>query len=520
MTPARILIVEDELIIARDLQQQLTRIAHTVIGLSVSGEEAIAIAAAERPDIVLMDLRLEGRMDGVDAARHLREAFQIPVIFLTAYADPETVRRASQAEPQGYLLKPFEDLQLFTTIELALRKHSAERRLQESERRWEATLSSIGDGVIATDGEQRITFMNPVAEALTGWEFRLAAGLPLGQVVRLRQAGELTEPTAAEDAGDVVLVSRPGREIHVREKRSPILDGHGRITGAVLILADMTRRREAEAAFRQAQAEMEHAARLTSMGELVASIAHEINQPLMSISANAAALGRWLSHGPSGQAEVRAASERILRDSGRAADIVRNILGMARKAAPSSRAVDVNGLVRDMLRILEGKLRQHGVALHAGLQDGLPSIQGNAVQLQQVVLNLAVNAIEAMAGMPEPALHITSCLAEDGIVIRVEDNGPGVDSAQAEKIFDAFYTTKPAGMGLGLLICRTIIHAHAGSLTLAPNRPSGCIFQIHLPSCVAGKIPPSGVARQRHHPMHRAPRRREHQPRRQASPGE
>ncbi|HWL80435.1 MAG TPA: ATP-binding protein [Roseomonas sp.] len=492
MTPARILIVEDELIIARDLQQQLTRIGHTVVGLSVSGEEAIAIAAAERPDIVLMDLRLEGRMDGVDAARHLREAFQIPVIFLTAYADPETVRRASQAEPQGYLLKPFEDLQLFTTIELALRKHSAERRLQESERRWEATLSSIGDGVIATDGEQRITFMNPVAEALTGWEFRLALGLPLDQVVRLQQACSLPGPAAA-DAGDAMLVCRSGREIPVREKRSPILDGHGRATGAVLILADMTRRREAEAAFQQAQAEMEHAARLTTMGELVASIAHEINQPLMAISANAVALGRWLNQGPAGEAEARAASERILRDSGRAADIVRNILAMARKGAVSSGAIDVNALLRDMLRLLEGKLRHHGVLFHARLTDGLPPIQGNAVQLQQVVLNLAMNAIEAMAGMPKPVLRIASGLGEKGIVIRVEDNGPGVDPAQAERIFDAFYTTKPAGMGLGLLICRTIIQAHAGSLSLASNRPGGCVFRIDLPSpALAGSPPLSG----------------------------
>jgi len=156
-------------VVARDIQHQLTRIGHTVVGVTPSGEDAVRLALESHPDLVLMDIRLEGDLDGVDAAQQIRNRCQLPVIFLTAYANDETLQRARVTEPFGYLLKPFEDSQLRTVIEMALYKHAAERKLRESERRFVATLSSIGDAVIATDDRAQVTFMNPVAEALTGW---------------------------------------------------------------------------------------------------------------------------------------------------------------------------------------------------------------------------------------------------------------------------------------------------------------------------------------------------------------
>ena len=179
MTSARILIVEDDRVVARDIQQQLARIGHVVVGTTTRGEDSLELALNTHPEIVLMDIRLEGPIDGIEAAQQIRERCHIPVVFLTAYADDETVRRASITEPFGYILKPFEDLQLRTVIEMALYKHAAERRLLESESRYVATLSSIGDAVIATDNQSRITFMNPVAEALTGWPSGEASGRPL-----------------------------------------------------------------------------------------------------------------------------------------------------------------------------------------------------------------------------------------------------------------------------------------------------------------------------------------------------
>src|SRR3954454_10396589 len=179
MASARILIVEDDRVVARDIAQQMVRAGHTMVGTTTRGEEALALAARAQPDLVLMDVRLEGELDGIDTARLLRERLDLAVVFLTAYADEDTVRRATTAEPFGYVLKPFDETQLRTVVEMALYKHGAERRLRESEERYAVTLSSIGDGVIATDPDGRINFINPVGEALTGWP----RGEALGRVL-------------------------------------------------------------------------------------------------------------------------------------------------------------------------------------------------------------------------------------------------------------------------------------------------------------------------------------------------
>ncbi|WP_321845617.1 hybrid sensor histidine kinase/response regulator [Paraburkholderia bannensis] len=261
MASARILIVEDDRVVARDIGQQLVRCGHTVVSSVASGEEAIVVAARTPLDLVLMDVRLEGKLDGIDAARRLREAHGLPIVFLTAYADEETVQRAAVTEPFGYILKPFEDQQLRTVVEMALYKHAAERRLRESEQRYAATLASIGDGVIATDCDSRITLMNPVAEAWTGWSQEEAIGQPLEKVLVL--IDEDTN-TPLDDVGAAVLrdranvdlppktrlVGRHGREVPVENRVTPIVDSMGKVVGVVLAIRDVT------AARRAAQAEI------------------------------------------------------------------------------------------------------------------------------------------------------------------------------------------------------------------------------------------------------------------------
>lgn len=279
MTPARILVVEDDRIVARDIQQQLTRIGHTVVGVTARGKDAVALASQTQPNLVLMDIRLEGPWDGIDAAQKIREQHQIPVIYLTAYADEQTLARASITEPFGYLLKPFEDSQLRTAIEMALYKHAAEQRLRESERRYAVTLSSIGDAVIATDAGARIVFLNPVAEALTGWAKEDALGKPLADVFRI--VNEDTRETVEDPATKVLrrgrtvglanhtlLLTRDGREIPIDDSGSPIVDDRGDVTGVVLVFRDVTQRRllEQAQALQQANARLELALRGSNIG--------------------------------------------------------------------------------------------------------------------------------------------------------------------------------------------------------------------------------------------------------------
>jgi PAS domain S-box-containing protein len=259
MTPARILVVEDDRVVARDIQQQLTRVGYTVVGVTARGRDALALALQTKPSLVLMDIRLEGETDGIEAADQIRAQCHIPVIFLTAYADNQTVCRASLAEPFGYLIKPFEDSQLRTAIEVALYKHAADQRLRQSERRYAITLSSIGDAVIATDEQGRVAFMNPVAESLTGWASRDALGQPLVNVFRIvnEETRERVEDPAAKVlrlgvvvglGNHTVLLSRDGREIAIDDSGAPIVDDSDGISGVVLVFRDITQRRAAEQA--------------------------------------------------------------------------------------------------------------------------------------------------------------------------------------------------------------------------------------------------------------------------------
>ncbi len=264
MKSPRILVVEDESIVAMDVQDRLGELGYAVIGVADRGEEALALVATEHPDLVLMDIRLKGELDGIAAADEIRERWRIPVIFLTAFSEDSTLQRAKITEPFGYIIKPFEDREIQAAIEMALHKHEAEQRLRESERRYATTLKSIGDGVIATDSRGRVTFMNPVAERLTGWSMEEANGRPLPEVFRItsertRQPAEdpvarvLREERVVGLANHTVLIARDGGEIPIDDCAAPILDDFGALTGTVLVFQDVTDRRRRESALRESE---------------------------------------------------------------------------------------------------------------------------------------------------------------------------------------------------------------------------------------------------------------------------
>jgi PAS domain S-box-containing protein len=251
MTSAQILVVEDQSIAALDVKKRLESSGYTVVALASSGEEAIRKATELRPDLVLMDIRLRGEMDGVEAAEWIGAHLDIPVVYLTAYADEATLQRAKITEPFGYLLKPFEERTLHSTVEMALYRHKMERRVKESERWLATTLKSIGDAVIATDPQGCVRSMNPIAEALTGWKLEDALGMDLPDVFQVREGiGSPTENLARKalkdgavlDITNHVLIAREGTEVIIDGNAAPIEDERGRITGAVLVFRDVTER--------------------------------------------------------------------------------------------------------------------------------------------------------------------------------------------------------------------------------------------------------------------------------------
>jgi len=272
MTQARILVVEDESIVALHIKSILESAGYTVSALASSGEEAIQRAADTHPDLVLMDIKLRGPMDGIQAAEQIRTRLNIPVIYLTAFADEATLQRAKITEPFGYLLKPFEEPELQISIEMALYKHQMERRLQESERWLATTLRSIGDAVIATDAAGRIKFMNLVAEALTGWPQSEALGEDLNRVFRIvsvvseQQDASVRDPVSKAIREGVtvhlahhLLITRNGGEVPIGDNAAPIRDEVGNIIGAVLVFRDISERVQAEKAREELIAELQEA---------------------------------------------------------------------------------------------------------------------------------------------------------------------------------------------------------------------------------------------------------------------
>ena len=266
-------------------------------------------------------------------------------------------------------------------------------------------------------------------------------------------------------------------------------DEIGRLTVAFNeMLSELAASREREAAEHARtvamQSELARVARLTTMGEMTASIAHEVNQPLSAIVANGSAGLRWLANATPNLDEARAAFKRIVNDGHRASEVISTIRAMFKKDAQARSWLEVNDLVRDVLRLAHGELQSHGVSVRTRLAAGLPRVLADRVQLQQVILNLVMNAVEAMSPVTDRArvLRVACELCRpSNVLLTVEDSGTGIEPDNMDRIFETFYTTKSHGMGMGLSICRSIVEAHGGSLAASRAHPRGSVFQIVLP---------------------------------------
>jgi PAS domain S-box-containing protein len=287
--------------------------------------------------------------------------------------------------------------------------------------------------------------------------------------------------------------------------RVPVLIGvasfEERENQGVAFVLDLSERKQAEAEareserrYREVQMELAHANRVATMGQLTASIAHEVKQPIGAAAANAAAAIRWLGAQPANLQEARQALDRIVNDAMRAGDIIGRIRELIEKAPPRKDSVDINEAVREVIELTRGEAAKHGVSVRAVLRDGLPPVRGDRVQLQQVMLNLILNAIEAMSAIsegPRDLLISTAADSSQDVSIAVSDSGPGLPADEVERVFAPFYTSKAGGLGMGLSICRSIVDAHGGRLWAGANVPHGAVFQFVLPGGNEKHAPPS-----------------------------
>jgi PAS domain S-box-containing protein len=281
--------------------------------------------------------------------------------------------------------------------------------------------------------------------------------------------------------------STSGTPVYVRTSGKPFFDARGNFLGYRGTATDITatiRADHAEQALREAQAELAHVTRVTTLGELTASIAHEVNQPLAAVIANAEACLRWLDRESPGLAAARRSAGWVIDDANRASEVIRRVRALANKTSIEKVALDINDVVRDVIALTQRELSSHGVSLRTELAATLPMILGDRVQLQQLIINLVMNGIEAMQSVTDRERELVIRSGQDEtqrVLVSVTDCGIGISAENANRLFNAFFTTKSSGLGMGLSICRSIVEAHGGHLSASGNDGPGATFQFVLP---------------------------------------
>lgn len=495
------------------------------VRLADSGELALALVCQHAPDLVITDLMMPG-MGGECLIRKLRaqQTSHIPVLVLSARADDALRETLLENLVQDYLTKPFSpqelrarvrnlvmvkrtvdllqkelnsqacDISELTTHLIASRQSLLEglRALQISERRWQGFYENAAVGIALIDVHGKIMKANPALHSMLGYSRQEILGISL---IDITEASERT--TTRHNINDL-LEGRCGS--YQLQKRYECKDGHylwAKVCASVIpmidtegpriavIVEDLSAQKIAEDALAQTQTDLARVSRLTTMGELVASIAHEVNQPLAAIVTNSHAALRWLQREEPDYQEVAAALQRVHRDAAHAGHVIARIRSFLKKEGLKRERVNVPGMIDALIQMLRRTLLETGTHVHVCISAPLPELLADQVQLQQVLLNLLVNAIDALRMQDPGQRHITVAVQTDPntqhLRFSVEDTGPGIATTQAASIFEAFYSTKSDGLGMGLAISKSIVEIHGGTLWLDNPGAPGSRFVFCIP---------------------------------------
>jgi two-component system, cell cycle sensor histidine kinase and response regulator CckA len=506
MSTAQILVVEDERIVARALQCELENFGYQVSGIASSAQEAVQKAVDDRPDLVLMDIHLKGEEDGIEAARKIHSRCRIPVVYLSAFSDAATVARASDTEAFGYLLKPYEERELQTTIEMTLAKHRAEQRLEESERWLAAIHNGIDDAVIATDPENCVHSMNFAGEALTGWSMETAIGAPVSVVCQLvDERGHVVhddfadrvvcESRALELPADTRLITADGRDVPVEGSISPIYDSRGEFLGTVLALRDISTRLELERLTRQSEERRRRAQKTAAVSRLADGLSRRLSEMLTTILGNTSlALAGFTA-----EAECLKLLTDVEIAAQRASALVQRLRMFARFSGGASsqlQAVNLNTLVPACLNQIKPLLNSR-TKLSYKPTASVRSVIADELLLGQALVELALNAQDAMPlggqltlEMEDVALTFDDLAQHpdgrtgDFVRLRVTDTGRGIPSEIRARMFEPFSTAEPSAetAGLGLPLVSAVIEQHNGWIECASQLDQGSRFDLFLPA--------------------------------------
>ena len=368
-------------------------------------------------------------------------------------------------------------------------RKQAEKALRESEQRFRDYAETASDWFWESGPDHRFTVRSGSSsnDALGATRWELAADLD-EEPEKWRAHRAILDAHEPFRGFMYKARERDGSTIDLSVSGKPVFDPNGRFLGyrgVATDVSDTVRANKAERALQEVRMELAHANRVATMGQLTASIAHEVRQPIAATAINAGAATRWLSAVPPNLEQARQALDRIVKDSSRAEAVIDRIRALFKREPQVRDRLQINELIQEVTALTNSEAVKTGVSVLTRLAEDAPILEGDRVQLQQVILNLVVNAVEAMSGSSDGAreLMISAEEAElGGVLVTVKDSGPGLSPESLGRVFDAFYTTKPGGLGLGLSICRSIIEWHGGRLWASANTPRGAIFQFTLPA--------------------------------------
>lgn len=480
MKKARILIVEDEAIVAEDFQHIITSLGYEVAGCCATADDAIKKAGELHPDLILMDIILKGKKDGLYAAREISTKMDIPVIFVTVYSDRDLIERAKNGESYGYILKPFQEKQLLPSIEIALYGHKMKKQVEEAEAKYRDIVENCPDMIHSVDANGRIVFANQAECKFLGYSKEELVGKHIKEIYapelwenvekgfkKLKKEGKLL-------VLDGRMVKKNGERLDVELRSLAVYDENGNFVKTRTIIRDFTRRKELEQELIQSE-------KMAAIGMIGTGIAHELNSPLTGICTVANVLQKRL-----GQKDP---NSRLLAEMKIAADycfrVIRDLVNFSRESSSELKAVNLNEAVTGVLTFIAYQVEMKKIKIVRNLESGLAPVLGNMSQLQQVFLHIITNAKNAM---PQGGvLKIDSRTKRNAgkhVEIEFTDSGCGIDPKEIEGIFDSFNSAKKSGqgLGLGLSVSRRIIKNHKGRIEVKSELGKGTTFTVKLPA--------------------------------------
>jgi two-component system cell cycle sensor histidine kinase/response regulator CckA len=483
MAAKNIFIVEDEIIVAQDLKLSLVRNGYNVVGIARNGEVAIRMIMDDQPDLVLMDIVLAGKMNGIETSKKITSRFNIPIVYLTAYADMKMVKKVKVTCPYGYILKPFDIKNLLRTVELALYKHKMELNLKESETKYRTLVETSLLGVAIVQGTQ-VVFTNNAFRKILDLKPRMPSSFGSVQLARivfiedrpyvLKQIRSIVQGNDPEAIYSCRIISKRNRLQWIEFTINQIEFRSNRALQFTVI--DITKRKQFEERLQQTQ-------KIETLTQLSASIAHQLNTPLAVISTRL----QMLEDDFKQMHQLKHAKKihKIYSSAEKMSNIIRTILNYSRRFEGHRQRSAVNDLILEIVNFIEINAKKRGIRIVKKLGNNLPYIIVERNKIEQVFLNIIMNAMEAMnAG---GCLKVNSKSVEKNndhfVEIRFIDDGCGMDEKTLSNLFEPFFTTKPAGKGtgLGMFISAEMIKEHNGRISARSKIEVGTEIKILIP---------------------------------------